>query len=121
MPTRIATDKSILTDAKCIANAFNDFFSGVVNQLASSIPAVTKSPFDYLLNAPSSSFCLFPVTQSEIEDEISNLNHNKSTGPFTVPTALLKLTKTCLSNLWRYFLIYLFLTGRFLVNLKLPV
>ena len=40
MPTRIVTDKSILTDAKCIANAFNDFFSSVGNQLASSIPAV---------------------------------------------------------------------------------
>ena len=35
MPTRIVTDKSILTDAKCIANAFNDFFSSVGNQLAS--------------------------------------------------------------------------------------
>ena len=98
MPTRIVTDKSILTDAKHIANAFNDFFSSVGNQLASSIPAVAKSPFDYLLSAPPSSFCLFPVTQSEIEDEISNLNHNKSTGPFSVPTALLKLTKTCLSK-----------------------
>ena len=117
MPTRIVTDKSILTDAKYIANAFNDFFSSVGNQLASSIPAVTKSPFDYLLSAPSSIFCLFPVTQSEIEDEISNLNHNKSTGPFSVPTALLQLTKTCLSKP----LEIPFLTARFLVNLKLPV
>ena len=41
------------------------------------------------LVAPSSSFWLLPVTQSEIEDEISNLNHNKSTGSFSVPTALL--------------------------------
>ena len=57
MPTRILTDKSILTDTKYIANAFNDFFSSVGNQLASSIPVVAKSPFDYLLSAPSSSFC----------------------------------------------------------------
>ena len=72
MPTRNVTDKSILTDVKCIANAFNDFLSSVGNLLASSIPAAAKPPFDYLPSILSSSFCLFLVTQSEIEDEISN-------------------------------------------------
>ena len=61
MPTGIVTDKSVLTDAKWIANVFNDFFSSVGNQLASSIATVAKSVFDFLSSASYSNFVYFQL------------------------------------------------------------
>ena len=46
----------------------------------------------------NNSLYLFPVTTLEIEDIISNLNSSKATGPFSIPTHLLKLLRTCIST-----------------------
>ena len=80
---------TITTDTKSIANAFNDFFSNIGNRLAKSIP----EELIYLPVPPSSSFYLSFVTSSEIEDEINNIKSWKATGPFSIPTKLLKLLK----------------------------
>ena len=44
----------------------------------------------------ANSFYLTPVTRNEIE--IENLNPSKATGPFSIPTKLLKLLKEYLSK-----------------------
>ena len=44
------------------------------------------------------SLYIFPVTSFEIEEEISKLNSSKSTGPFSIPTRILKLLKNVLAK-----------------------
>ena len=44
------------------------------------------------------SFFLSPTTASEIENEISCLLDSKSTGPFGIPTPILKMTKNISSD-----------------------
>ena len=44
------------------------------------------------------SFSLSPTTASEIENEISCLLDSKSTGPFGIPTPILKMTKNISSD-----------------------
>lgn len=43
------------------------------------------------------SFFLFPITTVEIENEIIVRNANKSTGPYSIPVAILKATKHVIS------------------------
>lgn len=113
LPTKLVTGDSILTDSKSIANAFNDFFSNIGNNLARSIPEVSSiSPLDYLPVPPTSSFFLFPVTSSEIEEEILNLHSRKATGPFSIPTELLKLLKHVVSKPLEILFNYSFSQGK---------
>lgn len=97
-PTKLVVDNTTLSDTRNIANAFNDYFSKIGDQLANSIPETHRSPFDYLTPTPNNSFYLFPVTTREIEEEINNLNPKKASGPYSIPTDLLKLLKTYLSK-----------------------
>ena len=61
------------------------------------MPHSNSDPLNFLDPPVSTSFYLLPTTTAEIEDEISNLNQSKSTGPFSIPVYLLKVLKTCLS------------------------
>ena len=97
-PNKIIKNNSIVTDAKLIANAFNDYFSNVGNEIANSLPATNISPLNFMDSKPINSFCLFPVTQQEMELEIHKLKVAKSSGPFSIPTKQLKLLKCFLSK-----------------------
>jgi hypothetical protein len=59
---------------------------------------VNKCPSDYLTTPLQNSFYLFPTTSIEIEQEISRLNIKKSTGPYSIPTIVLKSLKSVLSK-----------------------
>ena len=52
----------------------------------------------YLLFPKESVFFLFPTCSSEMEEEISNLNVKKASGPFSIPTKILKLLKELISK-----------------------
>ena len=111
---------SITTDTKSIANASNYFFSNIGNKLAKSIPEVPNiSPLDYLPVPPSSSFYLSFVTSSEIEDEIDNINSRKATGPFSIPTKLLKLLKHVVSKPLEILFNYSFSQGKIPSSFKI--
>lgn len=98
IPSKIVSNDIELTDTKFIANAFNEYFIQVGSDLAQSIPCVGRSPGSYLPASLPNSFYLTPVTSLEIECEILKLNDKKSTGPFSVPTNILKLIKTFVSR-----------------------
>ena len=99
-PTTLKIGNTKITDTKSIANEFNKYFANVGSNLANAIPVVNTSfeEFLRLCKSPCSSFVLFPVTTHEIEDEISNLNPSKSTGPYSLPTKILKILKSLLSG-----------------------
>ena len=77
--------------------AFNNFFANIGNNLTKNIPRVNKSSIRYLTAPSQDSFFLFPTTTVEIENEIIVLNANKSTGPYSIPVAILKATKHVIS------------------------
>ena len=80
-----------------MADAFNNFFANIGNNLTKNIPRVNKSSTRYLTAPPQDSFFLFSTTTIEIENEIIVLNANKSTGPYSIPVAILKATKHVIS------------------------
>ena len=83
-----------------IANEFNTYFANIGNKLANEIPSAHVSPSSYQPPFPQTvSFFLFPTCSSEIEEEISNLNVNKASGPFSIPTKILKLLKVYISDI----------------------
>ena len=97
-PSKIILNNQTIKDPKAIATAFNNYFARIGSKLADDIPLVDIEPESYLGPQLLNSFCLFPVTSSEIADEISNLNVSKAIGPFSISACLLKLLKSCISK-----------------------
>ena len=79
------------TDTEVISNHFNDYFSTIAHKLSDKIKP-SKLSFDHYLNNPNpNSFYIEPVTKEEILDYIkTTLKANKSTGPNSLPSSLLK-------------------------------
>ena len=96
-PTKLLVEGVEVNDPKSMADAFNNFFANIGNNLTKNIPSVDKSPFQCLTAPSQDSFFLFPTTTVEIENEIIGLNANKSTGPYSIPVAILKAAKHVIS------------------------
>ena len=58
------------------------------------IPPGNWSPASFLKGRYSESMFLSSVTPHEVEDFISQMDNNKSIGPFSIPVPLLKILKT---------------------------
>ena len=97
-PNKILKGDKIITETKAITNAFNDCFSSIGSSLASAIPSTQNSFTSYLSDSISNAFFITPVTQSEIQNEISKLNQNKAVGPFSIPVNILKLLSHIVSK-----------------------
>ena len=69
-------------------------------------------------NFPDSMF-LSPVTSAEVDSYISQMDNNKSIGPYSIPVALLKILKTHISPLISSLIKDSFLCGIFPSKLKL--
>ena len=98
IPTKVYNNNTDLTEPKAIANAFNQYFANIGNNLAKFIPDSDSTPQHYLNNQSYDTFYLFPTSASEIEAEIYQLNESKATGPYSFPTKILKLVKSVLSK-----------------------
>lgn len=118
-PTKLLIDNCEVCEPKSIANAFNNYFANIGNNLAGNIPKVNKCPSDYLTSPLCNSFYLFPTTSMEIEQEISQLNVNKSTGPFSIPVKVLKCLGSVLSRPLEIVFNHTFSTGIVPNNLKI--
>ena len=95
---KIINENIEMTDPYMIANAFNNYFASVGNNLANEIPNLGKSPLDYLKSSSPDSFFISPITSAEIEIEISKLKTGKATGPFRIPISVLKILKTVIAK-----------------------
>ena len=92
-PTKLTVNDKEVTDPSIA------FFANIGSSLANSIPSVDNASFDYLKPRLPDSFYLTPaVTSSEIEQVITNLNANKSSGPYSICTEILKLLKKLHQN-----------------------
>ena len=97
-PKKINNNNADITEPKAIANAFNNFFAKIGNDIAYSVPTTDCSPQQYLNKQTYDTFYLFPTSTSEIETEISAINVHKATGPCSIPSNLLKLLKSMISK-----------------------
>ena len=98
IPTKISSNNIDVTEPKEIANTFNSYFAEIGNNLANTVPSTDTTPQQYLNNQTYDTFYLFPTSVSEIEAEISKINLKKATGPYSIPSNILRLLKTVISK-----------------------
>ena len=118
IPSILESGKTV--DNPCaIANIFNDFFVNVGKNTGKGIPCGNCCPTSFLKgNFPDSMF-LSPVTSVEVDSYISQMDNNKSIGPYSIPVPLLKILKTHISPLISSLINDSFLCGIFPSKLKL--
>ena len=111
IPNRIIKDGIEINDTKGIANAFNDYFSSIGGKLADAIPLISESPKSFLNASQQNCFFLYPVSTTEIQNEIKKLNPSKTCGPHSIPINLLQLVRDYLSKPLEILFNYSFETG----------
>ena len=116
--SQLKYDGICVNDPPKIGNIFNNNFVNVGPNIDKTIPRTKKSPLDYLVNHNPNSIFLAPVTPPEIEIIINSLNSNKSTGPYSIPTFLLKLLSSHISVPLSKIANHSFVTGVFPNKLK---
>ena len=95
------------------------FFTSIAQKIDNKTPKGITNYSDYLKNSKVlDSLLLSPVTITEIQNIISNLDINKSIGPNSIPTKILKEYKEILSEPISYLINLSFLTGEFPSILK---
>ena len=102
-----------------IANIFNNFFTSVAAKTKESIKYSHKHFFNFFKNRSDDSFFLSPTKKYEIINIMSSLDPNKSTGPNSIPTKVLKLLKNDISTQRSDIFSVSFSTGFFPTMLKI--
>ena len=88
-----------MTGPKEIANAFNNYFSTIADDLLSKKKYFGDKPYtEYVSNALPNSFVFRLCDNIEIELLISELNINKCSGPDGIPIKILHLIKSIISE-----------------------
>ena len=85
---------SLLSDRKSVANAFNNFFTNIAQNLVNKLSPANSHYKDYLTQPNAASFFLSPVDPSEVHDELGRLNESKAPDAYDVPVKLIK----CIGN-----------------------
>ena len=86
-------------------------------KLADAIPLISESPKCFLKASQQNCFFLYPVTTTEIQNEIKKLNPSKTCGPYIIPINLLPFSKRL--PVQEILFIYSFETGVYRTSLKL--
>ena len=118
-PTCLNVEGKTITNSTEIANSFNTFFSTIAQKIEHKLIPTHKTHNDYLMSPNTESIFLFPTTEKEIIDNITGLKINKSTGPNSINTKILKLTKNIISKPLNKIINLSFSTGIFPDNLKI--
>ena len=63
---RVVLDDIEITDPTSIASAFNNYFANIGSDLASAIPNVVNSAYEWMSPPPRDNFFLSPITPEEI-------------------------------------------------------
>ena len=115
-------DSGKTVDNPCaIANIINNnyFFVNVGKNTDKDIPCGNCCPTSFLKgNFPDSMF-LSPATSVEVDSYMSQMDNNKSIGPYSIPVPLLKILKSHISPLISSLINDSFLCGIFPSKLKL--
>ena len=97
-PNCLKKGKSYLTDKIEISNEFNEFFTNIGKNLESKL-IKTDCTFDSFLTYPNiENIYMEPATEDEVKKIIQEMDPNKSNGPYSFPTKLLKLIANIISK-----------------------
>ena len=117
-PSNLSVNNKLITDKSSVANAFNDFFSTIATKLSQKV-VPTNVTFDAYLNNPNqNSFFVQPTNKKEVAGLINLLNSEKSNGPNSIPTDIIKLISNVISHLLAKIINQSFNNGVFLDHLK---
>ena len=111
-------DKHLITDPKSVAEHINNHFCNIGTSLGlDNLPPSpsTNEP----VNAPTKSFALFPVTETEVINSIMKLKPNKSPGYDDITSELLKLTINHTSKVLQHIFNSSFESGIFPSRMKI--
>ena len=92
-PSSININSTLPSNPTIIANAFNDYFSNVAENIRKKKSFSTKSYRNLLGQPCNNSFFISPADKTEIISCISSLAANKGSGPFSIPVRILQLLK----------------------------
>ena len=81
-----------------ILHIFNNCFSSIATKTKLNTSFSHKHFSDFLRNRSNISYFVNPTDKTEIENVISSLDSNKSVGPNSIPTKILKLLKNDISS-----------------------
>lgn len=85
----IKVGKNILTDAKDITNAINDYFTNVGTKLAANLERSKNIPYGYI-EQTETEFNLRTISETEAHKLLSSVKPSKSTGYDRIPPKLIK-------------------------------
>ena len=94
----LTVDGTTILNPIAISNIFNNYFSSISNNTKCNISYSHKHFSDFLKNRSNISFFVSPTDKKKIENVISSLDSNKSVGPNSIPTKVLKLLKNDISS-----------------------
>ena len=97
-PKCLSSNGSTFTNQVEISNIFNNYFASIAEKTKVSINYSHKHFSDFLKDKNENSFFLSPTSKYEMQNIISPLNSNKSVGPNSIPTRILKLLKNDIST-----------------------
>jgi hypothetical protein len=94
-PTRLIRNNQTFTNRCEIVNQFNQHFTNVGPNLASSLEICNENPTRYISNSPSSSFIMSPVIEAQVLDLFLALDINKSS--INIPNAMIKMAASIIA------------------------
>ena len=112
-------NNKINTNPVDIANCFNDYFSNTGSKFAEKIFPSKYDHLHYLKCSNPVSIFIKPTSTIEILNLISTLNNNKSSGPFSIPTDIFKMTGNIMASPLTEIINLSFSTGIYPNNLKI--
>ena len=87
----LQVNDSIIQDQKQVANVFNEYFTSVAQSLIDIFGKLITAFSDYLKDPVANSFMTSPITESEVLDQLSNLDISKVAGAYDNPVKRIKL------------------------------
>ena len=97
-PNLLNFNNELTSDPFRIANVFNNYFSSIGEKVQSKIRFSNKTYTDYLHVDNLNSFFITPTDSEGVISIISSLSDNRSSGPNSILTKILKLLKKDIST-----------------------
>ena len=97
-PSSLNVNNKKNTNPADIANCFNDYFSNIGSKLADKIFPSKCDHLHYLKCSNPVSLFIKPTSKTEILNLIYSLNNSKSSGPFSIPTDIFKMTGNIMAS-----------------------